>query len=68
MTSFVVNAVCFGPECLAASKSALERPLVCVNCHVDFEIGFLIEGFATPRECTLVWLATTVFFHVITEA
>ena len=50
----MVLAICFGPERLSTSKLALKRLQIRVNSHVNFEIGFLIEGLSTPWECTLV--------------
>ena len=68
MSSFVVNAVCLGPECLATSKPALERLRICVDPHMNFQIRSLTEGFSTPWECTLMLLDTTVFLQMICEA
>ena len=68
MSSFVVNAVCLGPECLATSKPALERLRICVDPHMNFQIRSLTEGFSTTWECTLMLLDTTVFLQMICEA
>ena len=60
VASLVISHISFRAETLATFLWALERALVVVDPHVDAQILFFGEGFATARARTLKRLGAVV--------
>lgn len=60
VSAFVVLHVSFGPEALATSLWAEERPLIGVYEHVDPQVLLLGESLAASGFRTLKWLGAVM--------